>query len=216
MINNSINLVILISGNGSNLQAIMDAIAAKKLSAQIVAVISNRADAYGLERAKKANIPTEILEKKNFADVAAYDAALQISIDQYHPDLIILAGFMRILTADFVEHFAGKILNIHPSLLPKYPGLHTHEKVIENKDKEHGVSVHFVTEELDGGPLIAQAKLSVSAVDTAATLKEKIHKLEHRLYPEVIRWFAEGRLKMKDGQVFLDGNAIKKPSLLTI
>lgn len=204
-------LIVLISGNGSNLQAIIDAIAAKKLTAEIVCVISNRADAFGLERAKKADIPTQVLEKKNFKDADEYDAALEKIITQYHPNLIILAGFMRILTPTFVQHFAGKIVNIHPSLLPKYPGLHTHEKVIANKDAEHGVSIHFVTEELDGGPLIAQAKLSVLPTDTLLTLKEKVHNLEHQVYPEVIQWIVAGRLKIDGNHAYLDGKILENP-----
>lgn len=187
-------IVILISGNGSNLQAIIDAIAKKELPAKICAVISNRAEAYGLERAQRANIPTHVLANKDYKNNQEYDAALQKIIDQYQPELIVLAGFMRILTREFVLHYFGKIINIHPSLLPKYTGLHTHQRVIESGDKEHGVTIHFVTEDLDAGPIIAQEKILVAKDDTAESLKEKIHKLEHQLYPRVIKLFAEGKM----------------------
>lgn len=187
-------LVILISGNGSNLQAIIDAINQQQLTAKIRAVISNRADAYGLERAKKYNIPTHVLLNSAYNDKHNYDAALKKIIDEYQPALIILAGFMRILTPEFVNHFQGKIVNIHPSLLPKYPGLHTHEKAIQAGDKEHGVTVHWVTESLDAGPIIAQVKIAVDPSDTPETLKAKIHREEHKLYPQVIQLIAEGKL----------------------
>lgn len=191
--NNPLKLVVLISGNGSNLQAIIDAIA-NGLPAKIMSVISNRADAFGLERAQQANIATHVISTKDFPDAANYDTELQKVIENYHPDLIILAGFMRILTAPLVQHFRGKILNIHPSLLPKYRGLHTHQRALEAGDAVHGVTVHFVTEELDGGPIIAQREIKIASEDTAETLKQKIHLIEHRLYPEVINWFAEGKI----------------------
>lgn len=191
------NIVVLISGNGSNLQAIIDAIAAKKLSANISAVISNRADAFGLERAKKANIPIHVLPNKDFKSTNDYDKALQQCIDQYQPQLIVLAGFIRILGKDFVKHYYGKIINIHPSLLPKYTGLNTHQRVLDAKEKEHGVSIHFVTEDLDSGPIIAQAKLIIEPNDTAETLKHKIHQLEHLLYPQVIQQFSEGKIRLE-------------------
>lgn len=194
MMSNKLSLVILISGNGSNLQAIIDAISNQQLDAEIRAVISNRADAYGLERAKKANIPVQVLLSSATLDKKSYDVELQKIIDRYRPTLIILAGFMRILTPEFVRHFFGKIINIHPSLLPKYPGLHTHEKVIQAGDKEHGVTVHWVTEDLDAGPVIAQVKIAVDPSDTSETLKAKIHQEEHKLYPQVIQWISEGKL----------------------
>lgn len=194
MMSNKLSLVILISGNGSNLQAIIDAISNQQLDAEIRAVISNRADAYGLERAKKANIPVQVLLSSATLDKKSYDVELQKIIDRYRPTLIILAGFMRILTPEFVRHFFGKIINIHPSLLPKYPGLHTHEKVIQAGDKDHGVTVHWVTEDLDAGPVIAQVKIAVDPSDTSETLKAKIHQEEHKLYPQVIQWIAEGKL----------------------
>ena len=193
---NPIRLVVLISGNGSNLQAIIDNIANHDLPAQIVAVISNKADAFGLERAKKAGIEQRVLSHQDFADREAYDQALQEIIDNYQPDLIILAGFMRILTNNFVEHYANKMLNIHPSLLPKYKGLNTHQRAIDAGEKEHGCSVHFVTPELDDGPVILQATVPIMPDDTAETLAQRVHEQEHRIYPEAIRLFAENKLSL--------------------
>ena len=190
-----IRLVVLISGNGSNLQAIIDNIANQNLPARIVAVISNRADAYGLERAKKAGIEQHVLSHKGFSDRQQYDLALKNLIDDYQPDLIILAGFMRILSNEFVEHYLHKMMNIHPSLLPKYKGLNTHQRVIDAGDKEHGCSVHFVTPELDDGPVILQAKVKIEDNDTAETLAERVHQQEHLIYPEAIRLFAENKIK---------------------
>ena len=190
-----IRLVVLISGNGSNLQAIIDNIANQNLPAQIVAVISNKAGAYGLERAEKAGIEQHVLSHKDFSDRQQYDLALKELIDQYQPDLIILAGFMRILSNEFVEHYSHKMMNIHPSLLPKYKGLNTHQRVIDAGDKEHGCSVHFVTPELDDGPVILQAKVKIEENDTAETLAKRVHEQEHRIYPEAIRLFAENKIK---------------------
>ena len=187
-------IIVLISGTGSNLQAIIDAINQQQLTAEICTVISNRADAYGLERAKKYNIPTHVLLNSAYNDKHSYDAALKKIIDIYQPALIILAGFMRILTPEFVNQFQDKIINIHPSLLPKYPGLHTHERVIQAGDKEHGVTVHWVTANLDAGPIIAQAKIAVDPSDTPETLKAKIHREEHKLYPQVIQLIAERKI----------------------
>ncbi len=204
----SLKIAVLISGNGSNLQAIIDAIKAQTLNANIVVVISDRADAFGLQRAAKANIPTEILPAKSFTDRSEYDLALQQLIESYHPGIIVLAGFMRILSPAFVEHFAGKIINIHPSLLPNYRGLNTHERVLTAQEKIHGVSIHFVTAELDGGPVIAQAQLEIDPNDTAETLKQRVHQLEHQLYPEVLRWFAQARLQFKANHVYLDGSLL--------
>ena len=192
-----IRLVVLISGNGSNLQAIIDNIANNNLPAQIVAVISNKADAYGLERAKKAGIEQCVLSHKDFTDREQYDQALKNLIDEYQPDLIILAGFMRILTNEFVEHYLNKMMNIHPSLLPKYKGLNTHQRAIDAGDKEHGCSVHFVTPELDDGPVILQATVPVKDNDTAETLASRVHEQEHKIYPEAIRMFAENKLNIK-------------------
>lgn len=190
-----IRLVVLISGNGSNLQAIIDNIANQNLPAQIVAVISNKADAYGLERAKKAGIEQHVLSHKDFSDRQQYDLALKNLIDGYQPNLIILAGFMRILSNEFVEHYLHKMMNIHPSLLPKYKGLNTHQRAIDAGDKEHGCSVHFVTPTLDDGPVILQAKVKIEDNDTAETLAGRVHEQEHLIYPEAIRLFAENKIK---------------------
>jgi phosphoribosylglycinamide formyltransferase 1 len=186
-----LNIVVLISGHGSNLQAIMDAIT-DGLNVKISAVISNRPNAYGLERAKESNLPTHALDHKAFDSRDQFDHALQIQIDLYEPDFIILAGFMRRLGAEFVKHYPKKIINIHPSLLPKYPGLDTHQKVLDHRDNEHGVSIHYVTEALDAGPLIAQKKFTVTAKDTVDSLKEKAQAIEHQLYPDVLRQLAVG------------------------
>ncbi|GKW15947.1 phosphoribosylglycinamide formyltransferase [Pectobacterium actinidiae] len=198
------NIVVLISGHGSNLQALIDACKNGRLKGKIAAVFSNNAEAYGLERAQNADIPTCVLNPKDFADRAAFDAALANEIKQYEPALVILAGYMRILSPEFVAQFAGKMLNIHPSLLPKYPGLHTHRKALENGDREHGTSVHFVTDELDGGPLILQAKVPVFSDDTEESLSERVKTHEHTIYPMVINWFLNGRLVMRDNEAWLD------------
>jgi len=189
-----IRLVVLISGNGSNLQAIIDDITYNGLPAQIVAVISNKADAYGLERAKKAGIEQRVLSHKDFSDRSQYDLALKDLIDGYQPDLIILAGFMRILSNEFVEHYLHKMMNIHPSLLPKYKGLNTHQRALDAGDKEHGCSVHFVTPELDDGPVILQATVDIKENDTSESLASRVHEQEHPIYPQAIRMFAEKKI----------------------
>lgn len=191
-----LGIVVLISGQGSNLQAIIDAIAREHLPISIQSVISDKADAYGLVRAQAANIPTTVLSSQGYrGDRLAYDRDLQKIIDCYLPDLIVMAGFMRILSAPFVQHYQGKIINIHPSLLPLYTGLHTHERVLAAGDAEHGATVHFVTEELDGGPIIAQSKLQVLPEDTVDSLKMRVHALEHQLYPQVLKNFAMDALR---------------------
>lgn len=202
------NVVVLISGSGSNLQALIDSVAHDGNPARIAAVISNRADAYGLQRAKQAGIATELLDHKQFDGREAFDAALIQAIDVYQPDLVVLAGFMRILTPGFVQHYAGRLLNIHPSLLPRYKGLHTHQRALEAGDSEHGCSVHFVTEELDGGPLVVQAVLPVMAGDTAESLASRVHRQEHQIYPLAVRWFAEGRLRLDAQGAMLDGQPL--------
>ncbi len=187
-------IVVLISGNGSNLQALMDAEQRGELAGgQIVAVISNRADAYGLQRARNAGIAAEHLSHKDFPAREAFDAALMARIDSYQPDLIVLAGFMRILTSGLVQHYAGKMLNIHPSLLPKYPGMHTHARALEAGDSEHGATVHLVTEGVDEGPIILQARVPVLANDTAESLQQRVHQIEHQLYPRAVRMMCEQR-----------------------
>jgi len=201
-------LVVLISGNGSNLQAIIDACAAGSINAEIKAVISNRADAFGLQRAEQADIPTHVLEHRLFKDRQAFDSALSELIDRYRPGLVVLAGFMRILTPEFVNHYCGRMLNIHPSLLPDFQGLNTHQRALEAGAKEHGVSIHFVTPELDGGPVVNRASVSIQPDDDAETLAKRVQAQEHRLYPEAISWFAEGRLKLVGDQAILDGEPV--------
>lgn len=208
MTTTSCRIVALISGNGSNLQAIIDAIDAKQITAEVVAVVSNKADAFGLQRARSANIPTQVLIYTDFNDRQKYDQALMACIDQYQPQLIILAGFMRILTDGFVNHYLGRMLNIHPSLLPKYKGLNTHHRVLEAGDKEHGATVHFVTPELDSGPIVLQGKIPVLVTDTEQQLAQRIHEIEHEIYPQAVKWFAEGRLKLSDNKVLLDQHPI--------
>ncbi|WP_448248603.1 phosphoribosylglycinamide formyltransferase [Thalassotalea agariperforans] len=198
-------IVVLISGSGSNLQALIDACKQSDYPGEIVGVISNKADAYGLERAKQANIAQQALEHKNFESRELYDQALVKAIDVYQPDVVVLAGFMRILTAEFVQHYQGRLINIHPSLLPKYQGLHTHQRALDAGDEEHGVSVHFVTEELDGGPVILQAKIPIFPGDNADDLASRVHEQEHRIYPLVVKWFCQKRLSMQDGFAILDG-----------
>jgi len=204
-------IVVLISGSGTNLQAIIDAIGNKKLNATITAVISNRPDVKGLQRAEKAGITAKVLDHNNYPDRENFDHALQQLIDSYAPKLVILAGFMRILSDDFVNHYDGRMLNIHPSLLPQFRGLNTHQRVLDAKCKEHGVSVHFVTSELDSGPLVLQAVIPVNDNDTADLLAERIHKQEHIIYPMAINWFADGKLTYSNKQTFLDGKIINKP-----
>ncbi|PKQ75492.1 phosphoribosylglycinamide formyltransferase [Aeromonas sobria] len=198
-------IIVLISGNGSNLQAILDHCASGKIAGEVVGVISNKADAYGLVRAKDAGVATAILTQQQFASREEYDTSLLALMADYQPDLVVLAGFMRILSAQLVHHFAGRMLNIHPSLLPKYQGLHTHQRAIDAGDSEHGTSVHFVTEELDGGPVILQARVPIFEGDEADEVAARVQAQEHSIYPLVVRWFCEGRLQMMDGAVQLDG-----------
>ena len=204
----SSKIVVLISGGGTNLQAIIDACADDKYPAEVVGVVSNIADVYGLTRAKNAGIDSLALSHKAFDSREDYDQALIKKIDAFDADLIVLAGFMRILTPAFVQHFQGKLLNIHPSLLPKYQGLNTHQRAIDAGDDVHGVSVHFVTEELDGGPVILQAKVPVFEGDSSDDLAARVHEQEHRIYPLVVKWFAEKRLNMKGDNAVLDGNVL--------
>lgn len=189
-----LRIVVLISGNGSNLQAIINACQQGTLDAEVVAVISNKVGAYGLQRAEQAGILQDTLEHTQFDNREAFDQALMQRIDSYLPGLVVLAGFMRILTNRFVQHYSGRMLNIHPSLLPKYPGLNTHRRALEAGDKIHGASVHFVTSELDGGPVVLQAEVPVLEGDDEQTLAERVLAAEHKIYPKAIQWFAEGRL----------------------
>ena len=202
---------VLISGSGTNLQAIIDEVAAGQLELDLSVVLSNRPDAAGLGRARKANIGTQCIRHQDYAERALYDAALVETLDRHEPDLIILAGFMRILTGTFVNHFAGQVLNIHPSLLPKFPGLDTHQRAIDAGEQWHGSTVHFVTEDLDGGPAIIQGRVAVMPHDSASELAARVLAVEHKIYPEAARLFAAGRLELRDGSAWLDGARLDKP-----
>ena len=205
------SVVVLISGNGSNLQALIDA--SVHANFKIAAVISNHPDAYGLERARRDDIPALTVNHRDFENRAQFDQALMDQIDPFHPDLLVLAGFMRILGPRFVQHYQGRILNIHPSLLPRYPGTNTHQRVLDAGDQEHGVSVHFVTEDLDGGPLVAHARVEVRTDDTATSLAQRVHTREHIIYPHVVSWFAAGRLTMRDNKAWLDDEPLPPAGL---
>ncbi|KIQ06292.1 MULTISPECIES: phosphoribosylglycinamide formyltransferase [Pseudomonas] len=202
------NVVVLLSGTGSNLQALIDSIDQGENPARVAAVIANRSDAFGLQRARDAGIATRVLEHGEYDGRDAFDQALMQAIDDFAPQLVVLAGFMRILTPGFVRHYHGRLLNIHPSLLPRHKGLHTHQRALQAGDAEHGCSVHFVTEELDGGPLVVQAVIPVQSQDTAASLAQRVHVQEHQIYPLAVRWFAEGRLRLGESGPLLDGNAL--------
>ena len=195
------NIVILISGRGSNMEAIVRAQQAEAWPARIAAVISNKPDAKGLAFAQAHGIPTAVVPNKEFPTREAFDAALQATIDSFEPDLVVLAGFMRILTAPFVEHYAGRMLNIHPSLLPLFPGLHTHRQALDAGVEEHGATVHFVTAELDHGPAVIQARIPVLPGDTEDSLAERLLAEEHVIYPQAVRLFIEDRLSIEDGEV---------------
>ncbi|RMT37530.1 Phosphoribosylglycinamide formyltransferase [Pseudomonas syringae pv. spinaceae] len=202
------DVVVLLSGTGGNLQAMIGSFKDGASPVRIRAVISNREDAFGLQRARDAGIEACVLDHTAYDGREAFDAALIELIDTFQPHLVVLAGFMRILSAGFVRHYQGRLLNIHPSLLPRYKGLHTHKRVLEAGDAEHGCSVHFVTEELDGGPLVVQAVISVQLHDTPAALAQRVHVQEHRIYPLAIRWFAEGRLSLGEHGALLDSQLL--------
>lgn len=204
-------VVVLISGQGSNLQALIDAAHRGSLPIEIRAVISNRARAYGLERARRAGISASSIVPADFSDSEDYERALADAIDRHSPGLVVLAGFMRILGAAFVRHYRGRMFNIHPSLLPKYRGLHTHRRALEAGDTMHGASVHFVTEELDGGPVVVQAEIAVRPDDDEQSLARRIQEIEHVIYPQAIRLFANGRLRMHDGNAELDEQVLAQP-----
>lgn len=206
-------IVILISGSGSNMAAIADAVRRNEIDCEIAAVLSNKAEVAGLTKAQERDLMTLVLSHKEFASREAYDNALIEQIEALDVDLIVLAGFMRVLSPVFVQRFADRILNIHPSLLPKYQGLHTHERVLEAGDQEHGVTVHFVNEVLDDGPNIIQSVVAVEKGDTAASLQQKVHAQEHIIYPIAVKWFVEGRLKYQAGKAWLDGKALPNTGL---
>jgi len=202
---------ILISGGGTNLQAFIDATASGQLDLELSVVLSNKPEVAGLERARRANIKVECLRHQDYPGREQFDAVLVGVLDRYTPDLIVLAGFMRILTPIFVNHFSGRILNIHPSLLPRFPGLDTHQRAIDAGDKWHGSTVHFVTEELDGGPPIIQGRVPVMPDDSATTLAARVLDVEHKIYPEAARLFAAGRICLRDGAAWLDGERLRGP-----
>jgi phosphoribosylglycinamide formyltransferase-1 len=207
------SIVILISGSGTNLQAIIDAVADGQINASISAVISNRADAKGLDRARQRHINAVIIDQNEYDDRASYDQALIAEIDKYKPDLIALAGFMRILSEEFISHFNNIILNIHPSLLPEFKGLHTHRRALEASKKTHGASVHFVSNELDSGPVVIQAEVPVLATDTEGSLAERVLQQEHVIYPMAISWYIDGRLEVNGNTVLLDSKVLHRPVL---
>ncbi len=200
-------IAVLVSGNGSNLQALIDA----NLSGQIIGVLSNKADAYALERAKQANIATAVVSHKDFPNRESFDEAMHQQLLAWQIDLVILAGFMRILTPSFVSQWQGKMLNIHPSLLPYYKGVNTHQRVLNTGDRFHGCTVHFVTAELDAGQSIAQSAIEVRLNDTVETLAQRVHKLEHFIYPQVAEWLCNGQLTWRDGQAFFNQKPLERP-----
>jgi len=209
-------LAVLISGNGSNLQAIIDACRAGTLDASIAVVVSNEPGAFGLERARRAGVASEVMDHRLYADRTGYDRALAALLDRYAPDLVVLAGFMRILTPGFVEHFSGRIINLHPSLLPKFPGLNTHRRAIEAGDREHGASVHFVTADLDAGPVIIQRSIPILPDDTPESLQHRVHAVEHQILPTAISWFVDGRLQITGHKVLLDGTRRPEQGLVSV
>ena len=204
-------IAVLISGRGTNMRVIAERAAAGTLPVDVRVVISDQPAAEGLKTAAALNIAARVLEPREFADRPSYDQALVQTLQEYRPNLIVLAGFMRILTPRFIGAFAGRILNVHPSLLPKYRGLHTHRRVLEAGEALHGVSVHFVTEELDGGPVVLQTEVPILPGDSEQTLSARVQQGEHRIYPQAIDWFARGRLLWKDGRAWLDGKPLASP-----
>lgn len=207
--------VILISGSGTNLQSFIDKVASGELDLDLCLVFSNRPDAFGLERARKAGIPTACIQHGDFGDRESFDRAVAAIIDEYAPDLIVLAGFMRILSPWFVQHYAGKVLNIHPALLPKYPGLNTHQRALDAGDEWHGSTVHFVTEELDGGPRILAGRLRVMPGETAEELQHRVQAIEHQIYPEAAALVGSGRVSYCEGTAIIDGKTAGQPIVKT-
>jgi len=205
----------MISGSGTNLQAFIDQVADGRLDLDLAVVFSNKPDAFGLERARRAGIPTVSIEHGSFPDRDSFDRAVADRLDEFQPGLIVLAGFMRILSAGFVNHYAGRILNIHPALLPKYPGLDTHQRVIDAGDEWHGSTVHFVTEELDGGPRILQGRLRVRAGESAEELRDRVQAVEHQIYPMAAGWVGSGKAEFRDGVTWIDGRPAAEPVVMT-
>lgn len=215
MVAGRLSVIVLISGYGSNLQTFIDGQMTGRLPIDLRAVISNRADAYGLVRAAQAGIEHEVLSSRDFANREYYDAALRDRLNHYQPDLVILAGFMRILTPVLLTPFEGRLVNIHPSLLPAFRGLHTHERALRAGISVHGCSVHYVTPELDAGPVIIQARVPVYPGDGVDSLQQRVQREEHRIYPLAVRWIAEGRVEMRDGAVWLQGRRLSQPVVVT-
>lgn len=201
-------IVVLISGHGMNLQALIDACKSSYINAEIVGVFSNQSDAFGLQRAKSAGIFHRTFLRSDYADNLAMDLHIGDEIDNLGADLIVLAGYMKILSAEFTHRFAGKILNIHPSLLPKYSGLHTYQRAIEAGETEHGMTIHFVNEKVDGGAIVLQAKVPIFPEDNITDIEDRVKEQEIRFYPLVIKWFVEGRLRLIDNHAYLDGNRL--------
>ncbi len=204
-------VAILISGSGTNLQAFIDAVARGSLDIHLAVVLSNQPDAFGLVRATDAGIPTECVQNADYADRESFDQAMIDVLERHRVDLVVLAGFMRILSNVFIQHFEGRVLNIHPALLPKYPGLNTHQRAIEAGERWHGSTVHFVTEKLDGGPRILQGRVTVLSDDTASLLSARVQAVEHKIYPWAAALLASGRVEFKDGDTWLDGARLDEP-----
>lgn len=210
------NIVVLISGSGSNLQSIIDNTQNGNIAdTTISCVLSNKADAFGLQRARQANIPTHVIDHRQFPDRVSFDQQMIQAIDSYNPELVILAGFMRILSEEFVTHYSGRLLNIHPSLLPKYKGLHTHRRALEDKQAKHGASVHYVTPELDSGAIIMQAQVDVLDGDDEEQLAARVLQQEHRLYPTVVEMVLRQQITLVGDHVLIDGDQLEQPLLLT-
>ena len=207
----SCRTAILISGSGTNLQAFIDAVQSGDLDIELCVVFSNKPNAFGLQRAEKAGIPTSCIEHGNYPDRESFDRAVIAALDRYDPELLILAGFMRILSPTFVDHYAGKILNIHPALLPRYPGLNTHQRALDAGDEWHGSTVHFVTEELDGGPRILQGRLRINPGESADELQVRVQAVEHRIYPEAAGLVGAGRVVFRNGEAIIDGKRAADP-----
>ena len=204
-------IVVLISGNGSNLQAIMDHISAGEIDANIAAVISNKVNAYGLKRAKLAGIKTYVVDHTQFSTRELFDRSLMKIIDPYWPDIIVLAGFMRILTTEFVMRYSGKLINIHPSLLPLYRGLHTHRRVLADKRTQHGASVHFVTPELDAGAVLIQGVVPVKKEDNEETLSARVHQIEHIIYPQAVKLLANYKVELRANNIYINNQLLEQP-----
>jgi phosphoribosylglycinamide formyltransferase-1 len=206
-------IVVLVSGSGSNMQAIAESCAKKEIDGEIVAVISNRPEVMGLQKAKELNIETDVVDHSEFSTREEFDVHLIRAIDEFSPDLVVLAGFMRILTPDFVRRYKGRLLNIHPSLLPKYKGLNTHQRALDAGDKEHGVTVHFVSDELDGGANVIQAIVPILDDDDEGTLRSRVQVQEHVIYPIAVKWFIEGRISINKGDAYFDGKELPQTGL---